>query len=398
MQLSRRHFFFGACALPALAAKKQAPPRPSLVLIVADELPAWMLGAYGNKDVHTPAIDRLAQTGTRFLNHFTAAPKPEPGFATLVTGRTPMQIGDAGTLGPADVTADKLLGGLGYACHAAHTPSWDETTAEAARFIDQQGAGKNFLLTVRYELKPPYNDVPKKFADMYAAEAFESYAADKPSPNARKGQEMLTNTVAGLRKAAAAVSALDEQVGAVVNKLAQKQLTDGTIIVFTSTCGALFGRHGLWGSGNGSEPVNMYDEAVNTPMIWSWPTRIPPQGLQVELVSSYDFIPTVSEFVGTEPPARNLCGRSYMVLATGKKPPKKQPWRTTVCAHLGDTDMAREERYKVVLRDGGKGPNELYDYTSDRAEKVNQYDNAEYTDVKTRLTAEIARWKGKYSG
>ena len=137
MQLSRRHFFFGALALPALAAKKQAPPRPNVVLIVADELPAWMLGAYGNKEVHTPAIDRLAQTGTRFLNHFTAAPKPEPGFATLVSGRTPMQIGDAGKLGSADVALDKLLGGLGYACQAAQTPAWDETTAEAAKFIDQ---------------------------------------------------------------------------------------------------------------------------------------------------------------------------------------------------------------------------------------------------------------------
>ena len=40
--------------------------------------------------------------------------------------------------------------------------------------------------------------------------------------------------------------------------------------------------------------------------------------------------------------------------------------------------MAREERYKVVLRDGGKGPNELYDLTSDRVEKVNQYDNPQF--------------------
>src|SRR5206468_7568300 len=56
----------GSLALPALAAKKQAPPRPSLLLIVVDRLPAWMTGPYGNKEVRTPTLDHLAQTGTRF--------------------------------------------------------------------------------------------------------------------------------------------------------------------------------------------------------------------------------------------------------------------------------------------------------------------------------------------
>ncbi|MEI9975231.1 MAG: hypothetical protein WDO73_26130 [Ignavibacteriota bacterium] len=36
-------------------------------------------------------------------------------------------------------------------------------------------------------------------------------------------------------------------------------------MVFTSATGALWGRHGLWGSANGSDPVNMYDEARRYP-------------------------------------------------------------------------------------------------------------------------------------
>jgi arylsulfatase A-like enzyme len=183
----------------------------------------------------------------------------------------------------------------------------------------------------------------------------------------------------------------------VLAKVASKQLVDSTLIVLTSTCGSLLGRHGLWGSGAASEPVCMFDEVVNTPMFMSWPTRMPPQGMQIELVSSYDFLPTLCELAGAEVPARNLCGRSYLLLATGKKLPKKTTWRKTVCGHLQNTDMAREERYKVVIRDGGKGPNELYELTADKVEKVNQYDNGEFLDVKTRLTAEITRWKQKYS-
>ena len=402
MLVSRRHFFFGSLALPLLAAKKTAPPRPNVVLIMADELPAWTLGAYGNKEIHTPAIDRLAQTGTRFLNHFAAAPDAALNRATLLTGRTPMQTGDAGTPAPADVALDKLLGALGYNCHEATHPSAEGVTDAATKFLDQQASGKNFLLTVHYShLRPPYDGTPARFADMYAREIFEGYAADKPAANAREGKEMLGKGAVSLRKAAAAISALDDQVGMVVAKLYQKQLIDNTMIVFTSTCGSLLGRHGLWGAGQASDPVNMYDEVVNTPMIWSWPTRIPPQGLQVEMVSAYDLVPTLCEFTEAEPPSRNLCGRSYVLLATGKKLPKKQAkkqaWRTTICGHEQNTDMAREEGYKVVLREGGKGPNELYDLPADRPERVNQYDNPQYLDVKNRLTAEINRWKQKYS-
>lgn len=386
-----------------MAAKKQAPPKPSVLLIMADELPAWMLGPYGNKEVHTPAIDRLAQTGTRFLNHFTASPDPVLGRSTMLTGRTPMQIGDAGALSAADVPLEKVLAGQSYACHTADAASPDEATADALKFLEQQTAGKNFLLTVHYSVRPPYDGTPKKFADLYASETFESYAADRMAANAREGREMLADHTGSLRKVAAAISALDDRFGTIAAKLAQKQLMDSTLIVFTSTCGALLGRHGLWGSGAASDPVCMFDEVVNTPMLMSWPTRIPPGITQVELVSGMDFLPTVCEFTGAEVPQRNLCGRSYVRLATGarlpknKKLAKKLAWGTTVFANLRNTDMAREERYKVVLRDGGKGPNELYELVADRVEKVNQYDNAEFLDVKTRLTSALTNWKKKYS-
>jgi hypothetical protein len=76
MPLNRRHFLFGALAAPVLAAtKKQAvAERPNIVLIVAEELGAYMLGCYGNPEVHTPNIDRLALTGVRFANSFSCAP------------------------------------------------------------------------------------------------------------------------------------------------------------------------------------------------------------------------------------------------------------------------------------------------------------------------------------
>ncbi len=400
MLVSRRHFFFGSLAIPALAAKKPAVERPNVVLILVDNLPVWMLACYGNKEVRSPHIQRLSDTGTRFLNHFAAAALPAPARATLLTGRTPMQIGETGTPSAADVTLGQILDKAGYATTAIGGQPGADAAAAAQKFLDRQAAGKPFGLLVNFgDLTPPYEGTPQKYLDMYAQEKFEGYAADPVAPNARGGKEMLLNRTASLRKAAAAITALDDRIGTLIAKLTQKQLLDNTLVLFASTCGALYGRHGLWDAGQASDPVNMYDEVVKSALIWSWPHRMPPQGLVIEMTSGYDLLPALCDLLTLAAPDRKLCGRSYLEIAQQKKLPKKHvPWRKTVCAHTGNTDMAREENYKVVLRDGGKGANELYDFTSDPVEKVNLYDNPEYLDVKTRLTAEITRWKQNYSG
>jgi arylsulfatase A-like enzyme len=398
MLVSRRHFFFGSLALPALAAKKPVVERPNIILILADNLPAWMLSCYGNKEIKTPNIQRLSDTGTRCMNHFAAACVPAMSRATILTGRTPMQIGDAASPGPSEVTIGKVLTDAGYATTELTGQRAADTAAAALKFVDQQAAGKPFGLLVSFEdLKPPYDGVPQKYLDLYAKERFESYAADSPAANARVGKEMMANRVANLRKVAANITALDDHIGALLAKLTQKQMLDNTLVLFTSTTGALYGRHGLWDSGQASEPVNMYDEVMNTPIIWTWPHRMPPQGVVVEMTSAYDLLPTLCDLITVAAPSHNLCGRSYLPVALRKKLPKKQPWRKIVCAHTGNTDMAREERYKLVLRDGGKGPSELYDVTTDVVEKNNLYEVAEYLDVKTRLSGEIARWKQTYS-
>ena len=387
----------GSLALPAFAAKKKAgPERPNIVLILVDYLPSWMIGCYGNKEVKTPNIDKLAGTGTRFDNHFAATPQPVISRATLLTGRTPMQIGAAGAM-PSGGTLESLLSGAGYQCHATGRQPDTEVAAEAVKFLDAQSAGKPFLLTAAFTgLVPPYAGTPEKFLDLYPAGTFVSYAAGTPAPNARAGKEMLNDVDGNLRKAAAAISWVDDHIGAMVNKLYQKQLMDGTVVMFTSTCGGLYGRHGLWDAGDASDPVNMFDETVRVPMIWVWPHLFPPTGVQVEMVSTYDLVPAVCDLLGVEAPG-NLCGRSYLVLAEGRKPPKKHPWRTSVCGHYQTADMAREERYKIVVQAGGKGPGELYDLATDPTEKTNQYANDEFADVRTRLQGEITRWKQNYS-
>jgi arylsulfatase A-like enzyme len=116
-----------------------------------------------------------------------------------------------------------------------------------------------------------------------------------------------------------------------------------------------------------------------------------------ELVSSYDLLLTLCEGADVPPPAGNLCGRSYLPLVTGKPLPKKQPWRTTVFGRYGNTELSRADRYKLVLRDGGKGPGELYDLRVDPAEKTNRYEDAQFVTVRTQLASELQGWRSHYS-
>src|SRR5262245_41811642 len=67
--------------------------RPNILLIIADDLAAWMLGCYGNRKIRTPNIDRLASQGLRFENGFVCSPICSPSRATLMTGRVPPQTG-----------------------------------------------------------------------------------------------------------------------------------------------------------------------------------------------------------------------------------------------------------------------------------------------------------------
>ena len=388
--LSRRHFFLGSLALPALASKKPAAaPPPSLLLLAPDYLPAWIVGSYGNQEVKTPHLDLLAKTGTRFLYHSVCGPEPGLGRATLISGRTPMQLHDAGSLPAGETGLEKLLAGMGYA-------TLETDSAAAPKFLDAQSAAKPFFLHVKCPyLLPPYEGVAQKYHEQYAATKFDTFNPERPAVNARANRDLLADPIGSLRKYAAAVSAFDDEVRVLLERLNARGLVGNTLVVFTATCGNLASHHGLWGAGSASEPRNMFQESVATPLIWSWLGRVGADITRPDQVSAYDFVPTLCDILQSNLPGANLCGRSYLALATGKRLPKKQPWRTMVFAADGSTAMARVERYKVVERNPGAG--ELYDLVADPGERQNQYDNGQFVSIRQELAGGLAAWKQRYS-
>ena len=76
--------------------------RMNIITVFTDDQAEWTVGAYGNSEVITPHIDRLARQGARFSNAFVATPVCSPSRATSLTGlySTRMGITDYISQGP----------------------------------------------------------------------------------------------------------------------------------------------------------------------------------------------------------------------------------------------------------------------------------------------------------
>lgn len=459
MSLTRRSFL-AASSAPLWAQKKPAAPsrRPNVVLILADDLASWMVGCYGNQEIKTPHIDMLARTGVRFINSVVCTPICSASRATLFTGRTPMQHGiqDFLTAQPIEqppqgqkeppasfareIMISDLLSQAGYRCgyvgkwhmggdtKPGHGFSYTYTmsggsrsytdpemylngervaekgylttlmTNRAVEFIGRQDANTPFFLTVGY-LNPhtPYDGHPQKYYDMYAQSTFESFGTQPAAPNALREKNLLKDIVGNIRKCAASVTALDDQLPALIKTLRDKNLTDNTVVILAGDNGYLLGRHGFWSKGLASDPINMYEEVIGVPMIWSWPGKIPIESTRPEQVSSYDFMPSLCELAGVEAPERNLCGSSYLRLALNHPLNKGERWRETSFGHFRNTEYARTNRFKLVVRNNGDGPNELWDLSKDPRERTNQFDNPRYLTVREDFQGQLDQWRKKYS-
>ena len=77
------------------AAWAQAPTRPNILFVFADDWSHGHAGAYGCNWVKTPNFDRVAREGVLFTNCFTSNPKCSPSRATILTGRNSWQLKEA---------------------------------------------------------------------------------------------------------------------------------------------------------------------------------------------------------------------------------------------------------------------------------------------------------------
>ncbi len=95
-------------------------PRPNIVLFLADDLGIGDVGCYGQKQIPTPNIDKLAAEGMRFTDYYAGSTVCAPSRCVLMTGRHGGHAYIRGnsklSLRPGDATVAEILGKAGYLC------------------------------------------------------------------------------------------------------------------------------------------------------------------------------------------------------------------------------------------------------------------------------------------
>ena len=297
--------------------------RPNIVFILSDDQGPWAAGCYGNAEIRTPAIDRIAQTGMRFDNFFVATPVCSPSRATFLTGRIPSQHGVhdwiregnvgasaaaylAGEVAYTDILADNgWVCGLSGKWHLGHSqlaqhgfshwyvhqqgggpyndapmirdgelitePGYVTTaiTNDALAFIDQHADGDApFYLGVHYTAPhSPWTGHPQEIVDSYDNCAFDSCPQEAIHPWA-VGHPLSENCLGNremLKGYFAAVTAMDRDIGRIIDKLEEKGLREDTLVVFVSDNGFSCGHHGFLGQGQwhlSAEHVREFDQGA----------------------------------------------------------------------------------------------------------------------------------------
>jgi len=96
-----------AAAAPALRPQSAPhPSRPNILFLMTDQHRADCLGASGNRAIHTPNLDRIAQDGVRFSGAYSSTPTCTPARTALLTGLSPWHHG---MLGMVDMAPRYLL-------------------------------------------------------------------------------------------------------------------------------------------------------------------------------------------------------------------------------------------------------------------------------------------------
>ncbi len=192
----------------------------------------------------------------------------------------------------------------------------------------------------------------------------------------------------------AAITALDLNVGRILERLSELGIRENTLIVFSSDNGYSCGHHGFWHKGNGTFPLNMYENSVKVPFIMSHPGKIPEGSVSEAMVSQYDFMPTLLDYLGLPDPNDDMSpGRSFVPALTRKTNDAQD--EVVVFDEYGPVRMIRTQEWKYVHR-YPYGPHELYDLVKDPRERKNLIDDKSQNALISDMRRQMGAWFERY--
>jgi len=422
-----------ALTLIATPAFADDPP-PNIIMIMADDLGYGDVGFNGNSVIQTPALDRLASEGLVFDRFYAAAPICSPTRGSSLTGRHPFRYGilsaHTGGMRAGERTIAEILGEQGYATgffgkwhlgyirpdaeqddRGYYSPPWhhgfDRTFATKSavptwnpsvtppgwnRWGNYEGAlwgSSIYLEDGEMTTENLKGDDSRVIMDRALPFAEQAVANDKPffmciwfhTPHepvvaGKEYRDLYPDASKEAQHYYGSITAMDEQIGRLMETLEKLGIADETIIWFTSDNGPS-GHHvkesiASAGPYRGSKHT-VYEGGLRVPTVLTWPGRIEP-GSTSYLSGTVDQLPTLLTLaeINADFDERPMDGidlsDAIFKGATERPGGMGLGWMRL---HEGiDAVVWQEGRYKLIKK-RGKGRTELYDLQADPAESNN---------------------------
>jgi arylsulfatase A-like enzyme len=449
-----------AAATPAIAAPARYQ-KPNVLVILVDDLGWPDVSTYGRTTVPTPNIDRIAKAGVAFSHGYVAGSVCSVSRAGLLTGKMPASMGfdylvneDRPNKGlpPEEKTMGDRLRSAGY--HTGLVGKWhlgvEDPFYPTNRGFDEfwgflggespyvDPATPGMVTTHTKKDRPivkrrPWGQIIEG-PNRIPVEDFDKYLTNEITDNAIKYIDRNSSQSSPFflylaynaphwplqvpqayydkfssikdpirRTYVAMISALDDNVGRVLDELDKKGQRDNTLIVFLSDngCPIQFGfcdcSHPL-----GSGKFTYVEGGTRVPFMMSWPAGLKPQGVVDAPVSSLDILPTVLKAAAPSKPLPKLDGRDLVDVV---KHPKADANRTLLwgqppvfAAVQGQWKLWKSmDQNRTALFDLNADPYELHDISLDQP-KVRQSLEKKLDSWRTKLPEPLWPRRGTHMG
>ena len=291
-------YLFVLAVLPLLSGASPQEERPNILFVMADDWSWLHAGAYGDRVVATPNIDRVALDGVVFDHAYVSSPSCTPSRASVLTGQWFWRLGEGGNLyGPLaaqhPVYTD-LLEESGY--HVGYVrkgwgpgrlgdrprnPAGDRYDSFEA-FLEARGAGQPFSFW--FGTYDPHREYDPGSGARSGIQ-LDSVAVPAAFPDVPEVHSDIADYYFEVQR-------IDRELGELLDIVSEAGELDRTMVVITSDNGMPFPR----------AKGNLYDLGVRVPLIVRLPGEFPGGRHVSDLVSLTDLAPTFLESAGVPVP------------------------------------------------------------------------------------------------
>ncbi len=190
------------------------------------------------------------------------------------------------------------------------------------------------------------------------------------------------------------IQSIDDGVGEILDYLDSNNLSENTIVVYTSDQGFYLGEHGWY------DKRFMYEESLRTPILMRYPKEIM-KGTEInQLIQNLDFAPTFLDYAGIKIP-KDLQGKSFRKIVNQTH----SEWRDAIyytyyeypSVHMVKRHYGvRTDRYKLMHFYYDIDEWEMYDLEEDPSEMNNIYGDPEYDNIKEMMHKRLVEMRNKY--